>query len=129
LVLVFPHGRIQAEYVAVNGKEIQREHGGHRLTLLEDRASFSTLGAFKTYTKPWGGADPGDSNPIMNEWGRAWVVPSQVQSGPLLAQTFPIPILPLRDNIPTNSSLGVIKGGQPIFSICFKLTRGSRPYL
>jgi hypothetical protein len=39
--------------------------------------SFS--GAFKTYINPWQGEDPGDSHPLMNEWGGVWAVPSQVR--------------------------------------------------
>jgi hypothetical protein len=35
-------------------------------------------GAFKTYTTH-GKADPGGSHPMINEWGGAWVVPSQVR--------------------------------------------------
>jgi hypothetical protein len=42
------------------------------------RESFSFSGAFKTYTTPWG-AGPGGSHPIMNKWGGAWAVPSQVR--------------------------------------------------
>jgi hypothetical protein len=35
----------------------------------------------------------------------------------------------LRGNIPKHSFLGVAEEGQSIFSISFKLTRDSRPYL
>jgi hypothetical protein len=44
---------------------------GLRWTLPAERVSFSFSDA--------GRADPGDSHPIMNEWRRAWEVPSQVR--------------------------------------------------
>jgi hypothetical protein len=44
------------------------EHGGPRWKLEAERACFSTPGAFKTYANPW--EEFGDSQPIINEWGR-----------------------------------------------------------
>jgi hypothetical protein len=41
---------------------------------------------------------------------------------------FSLPQIPLRDNILRNSLLGFAEG-ESIFSICFELTRGNRPYL
>jgi hypothetical protein len=55
---------------------------GLRWNLLTDGAGFSSLGAFKTYTNSMAWEEPGDSHPIINEWGEVWVVPCKVSVVP-----------------------------------------------
>jgi hypothetical protein len=74
------------------------------------RESFSFSGAFKKPTLPHGRADPGGSHQIMNEWGRAWAIPSQewvrmvhpqaTYISPKLFLLLSCLEFPLRDNIP-----------------------------
>jgi hypothetical protein len=45
----------------------------------QQRVCFSFSGAFKTYPTPWEGR-PRRFHPIVNEWGGARVVPSQVRA-------------------------------------------------
>jgi hypothetical protein len=61
-------GREEAseDTVGAGGVCQQRERERER-----ERECFSFSGAFKTYTTPHEGR-PGDSHPIMNEWGGEW---------------------------------------------------------
>jgi hypothetical protein len=71
-----------------------------------------------------GKSDPGDFHPIMNEWGRAWTVPSQVRVvRDIPRQTYMSPKLflllaclklLLRDNSPKNFFfVGLLSGDIP----------------
>jgi hypothetical protein len=87
---------------------------------------FFFSGALKTYTNPWGRADTGDSHPIMNEWGGAGMVPSQVQVVWAIPvnlddpQRFPTSSLPHSDQGFTGYSQDVYK-----LSSHLKLHKGS----
>jgi hypothetical protein len=50
---------------------------------------FSSPGAFKTYANPMGWEEPGDSYPIIKEWGGAGAVPGPGKVCPL-AKMWPI---------------------------------------
>jgi hypothetical protein len=89
-----------------------------------------------------GREEPGDSHPIIIEWGGAWVVPSYVRvvwavSGQPTyeSQTFPTSRLPQivsERQYSKNFLFGRLGKGVcvwSIFSICFELTRSSRLYL
>jgi hypothetical protein len=68
-------------------------------------------------------ADPGDSHPMMNEWGGAWAGPSQVQvvwtiSRQLTwAQTFPTPSLLQCLSVNSDNREGLIEGNSHRLSI------------
>jgi hypothetical protein len=42
------------------------------------RLCFSFPTDFKTYANLLEAGEPGDAQPIINEWGEVWVVPSKV---------------------------------------------------
>jgi hypothetical protein len=89
-------------------------------------------------------AEPGDSHLMINEQRGAWAVPGPGEGSlsqnvvnlkcntvsPKLSLISACLKFSLKDNIPKNSFLGGTEfRRQSIFSICFKLTRDSRPYL
>jgi hypothetical protein len=51
----------------------KRKHGGSRWNLEVERTCCSSPGALKTSANLWEGR-MGDSQPVINEWGGAWVV-------------------------------------------------------
>jgi hypothetical protein len=78
------HGRIHSRtrgykwsLLKVREGNYKREHGGPQWNLEAERACFSSPGAFKIYAHLW--EEPGDSQPIINEWGGARVVPGQMR--------------------------------------------------
>jgi hypothetical protein len=84
-----------------------------------------------------GRTDSGDSQQIMSREGQKQFPageggldhPQATYMSPKLFLLLVCLKFPLRDNIPKQFFLGFAKRGWSFFSICFKLTRGSRPYL
>jgi hypothetical protein len=75
------HGR-KGSLLKVREGKYKGEHDRHRWSLLTERAFLSQVLLKLSFL---GREEPGDSHPIINEWGGVWAIPGNLRRGPYLS--------------------------------------------